>query len=545
MATFTTNPNHPANFYAFDINALHGIHLYSSSPTLLRVGNAMFDTGDNIEFAGVGFSYSGGALTGGTINSITSHIGGAVDFQISGMSMSVASFNAYAAAGNTEGFLTAVFAGADSITGSNLNDNLKGYAGNDTMNGLDGDDVLDGGAGADAMTGGKGNDTYYIDNAWDVIVETGASTADWVVSSLNIDLTKAAFIGIEHASLLGSANLNVTGDSGANWIMGNNGNNKLAGNQGNDIMMGGAGHDTLDGGSGDDKLYGGSGNDIYYVDSNNDKVDESATDGGDAGGVDLVYSTAESYSLANWVENATLVGTGENVFGNSMNNILVGNAGNNALIGNGGADTMTGGAGNDYYQVDHLQDKVVEYAGGGNDTVFSSISYTLGSNVEFLDLTGAALSGKGNTLNNVISGNDVGNTLDGAEGNDHLYGEAGNDTLIGGAGNDNLHGGAGTDTLDVSQGNDTVWYESTLDGADIIQGFDGDAAGGQDQLHLGNYFDALGVDDQDRAGRVQVVDKGTSVDIWVDTNGDGLVNAMIVTIQTADTITVGGDINLS
>jgi Ca2+-binding RTX toxin-like protein len=69
--------------------------------------------------------------------------------------------------------------------------------------------------------------------------------------------------------------------------------------------------------------------------------------------------------------------------------------------------------------------------GGGNngtDTVRSSVNHTLGNFVENLTLTGTALNGTGNLLNNVLTGSDAISVLTGAGGSDTLYGAGGNDT---------------------------------------------------------------------------------------------------------------------
>ncbi|UKP00491.1 calcium-binding protein [Nostoc sp. UHCC 0870] len=170
------------------------------------------------------------------------------------------------------------------------------------------------------------------------------------------------------------------------------------------------------------------------------------------------------------VYRASLAGTAQNdsIFGLAGNDILYGNGGNDILNGGTGADKMYGGTGNDTYYVDNVGDVVTEYAFQGTDTVRSSISYTLGANVENLTLTGTAYSGYGNTLNNVISGNSYNNYLSGGAGNDTLYGYGGNDILDGGTGADKMYGGTGNDTYYVDNVGDVV-TEYASQGADTVR----------------------------------------------------------------------------
>ena len=176
------------------------------------------------------------------------------------------------------------------------------------------------------------------------------------------------------------------------------------------------------------------------------------------------------------------------------------------LDGGAGNDTMVGGADNDTYVVDAAGDVVTEAAGGGTDTVLSAITYTLGSEVENLTLTGAGnVNATGNTLANVITGN---------SGNNIIIGGAGNDTIDGGTGIDTITGGAGADSINVNNGNDRLLYTSTLEVGDIVTNFDNaGGTGAQDYIDLDGLFDSLGVAAAARAGRTSLVDTGANVDL--------------------------------
>jgi VCBS repeat-containing protein len=310
-------------------------------------------------------------------------------------------------------------------------DSLSAGAGDDTLLGGAGNDILDGGTGADFMQGGLNHDTYVVENNSDLVIESLNEGVDLVQSGITYTLTD----NVENLTLTGSANIDGTGNALDNNILGNTGNNILIGLEGNDTLNGGAGADTM---------LGGTGNDTYVVDNAGDIVIENPGEG-----IDNVQSSI-SYTLTDNVENLTLAGTASiNGTGNALNNVIVGNTGNNVLSGlagndsltgnagndtldgGTGADTMAGGAGNDAYIVDNVGDLVTEALNAGIDTVQSSISYTLGVNVENLSLTGIdAINGTGNTLNNIITGNAAANVLDGSAGADSMTGGAGDDIYI-------------------------------------------------------------------------------------------------------------------
>ncbi|PWR18205.1 pectinesterase family protein, partial [Zavarzinia aquatilis] len=78
------------------------------------------------------------------------------------------------------------------------------------------------------------------------------------------------------------------------------------------------------------------------------------------------------------------------LFGGAAADTLAGLGGDDLIDGRGGADTMSGGVGDDSYVVDDAGDTVIEAAGEGNDTVSTSVTYTLaaGQEIETLQATG-------------------------------------------------------------------------------------------------------------------------------------------------------------
>jgi Ca2+-binding RTX toxin-like protein len=415
---------------------------------------------------------------------------------------------------------------------------------NATGNGLGNDitgnraaNILNGGTGADTMSGLAGNDTYFIDDIGDVVAELPGGGTDTVKSTITATLSD----NVENLILLGSLDIDGTGNSLNNTLTGNSGTNTLDGASGNDTMIGGAGDDTyfvgssgdkviesanrgtdavissisytlttnvenltlvginpingtgtsavniitgndganiLDGNAGADHLTGGDGDDTYIVDNTGDVVTEAAGQG-----LDTIKSSV-SHTLESEVENLTLTGTGAiNGTGNDLDNVMIGNSASNVLDGGLGADTMKGLGGSDTYIVDNIGDVVVEAASGGTDAVKASIDYTLGANIERLTLTGSdPLKGTGNTLANILTGNDGANVLDGQAGADTLRGGLGDDTLTGGIGADVLSGGTGADIFhfnSLTEKGDTI--TDFLGGTDLIEmvaaGFAGALAG--------------------------------------------------------------------
>lgn len=449
--------------------------------------------------------------------------------------------------------------GNDWLSGQAGDDSLYGGDGNDLLLGDSGNDTLDGGQDGlvDTLVGGAGDDTYIIDEDIDQIYENAGEGIDKVVASISYRLGA----NLEDLSLTGRSDINGTGNDLDNRMFGNRGQNVLSGEDGNDWLNGVA---NLDGSG--DTLIGGNGNDTYIINSKYDVVDE-----GDSNGTDQVFAAID-FSLKN---SSTVKGDIENLYllgnaaikgtGNDLNNDIRGNFGDNILDGQGGddilrggdgndtlyggtgadqlfgdagndkldggkdgqVDVLSGGVGNDIYYINESIDEIRESKGEGTDSVFASVSYGLGDNIENLELTGKGeISGWGNDGDNILRGNGAKNTLYGLGGDDELFGRGGGDTLVGGDGDDNYvissrddvideTGTNGWDTVRVSytfslvEDNKTVkgtFEKLVLGGTDNIDGTGNDVdnvilgntgnnilsgLGGNDRLYAGDGNDTL------------------------------------------------------
>ena len=385
--------------------------------------------------------------------------------------------------------------GNDTLFGGAGNDNLVGGEGSDSLNGGDGDDMLTGSTESasndtneyDTLDGGAGNDSIFSHGAHDQVL--GGDGNDFIAANgISIDggngndtiTVNGSPYGFQTAVSGGSGDdviagynsgpMHVSGDSGNDTVYGSYSSDWLDGGDGSDSINGDYGNDTLVGGSGVDSLMGGAGDDTYYVDNIADYVSETLW-WGDAGGYDRVFSSV-GFTLGDYLEALTLTGSaningvgnfGNNsISGNSGNNLLSGLAGNDTLQGGSGADSLFGGSGDDYYYVDNVGDVVSEQTtvgvdDGGYDHVASSITYTLPTYIEELDLLGFAnINGTGNSGDNYIYGNSGNNLLSRLAGADTIDATAGGtDTLAGGDGDDlYLVNAAGTV---ITEANTTDW----------------------------------------------------------------------------------------
>jgi trimeric autotransporter adhesin len=492
MATFTVSTAAGFDMLSIDVFDLFDYSSEIRAATSYRVLN---DAANFTRFNGTGLTYGvspfpNTQFTGGDITSFSKTVGGALQFTFGTITtLTAMELQTFKNTDDTLGLIGEALSGNDTITGG---------AGNDVLFGISGNDRIVGGLGADTMVGGLGNDTYVVDNIGDTIIEDASLPEDPIETIFEGDgddtvessITYAIGFGIENLTLTGTGNTNATGNIAPNIIKGNSGNN------------------IIDGGLAGDDMQGGAGNDTYYVDQDVDVVLDTS-------GFDVVFSSANSHTLGLGVENGTLIGSGLQLVGNTLANVLTGNdnslnaisggggndtinglggfdelrgglgndvldggdgddaltggTGNDTMIGgNGndfldgnpiffdvqdasGADKMSGGAGDDFYTVENVGDVVTEGLNAGTDRVNATISYVLTANVEELYLL---LPGNINATGNVLA--------------NKLFGSLGNNILDGKEAADIMQGFAGDDTYVVDVAGDRV-LEGFGAGTDLVK----------------------------------------------------------------------------
>ena len=427
---------------------------------------AVSDDGIVADFFGRGFTYdSSGFLIGGTLDRVAASANGE-SFDISEIDRDIVTLGDLVVSDDIAGALAVMFSGDDTIFGTPFDDVLNGFAGNDVLYGDSGDDdlrgeagndQLRGDAGSDTLRGGPGDDLFIVEDAGDMVIEAAGEGHDAVRSSVSHVLAA----NVEDLRLLGSADIDGTGNALGNTIIGNAGANALDGGGGKDRLYGEAGDDVLTGGDGG-LIDGGLGDDLFLVNGRT-SVRERAGEGTDA-----VRATVD-HTLSDHVEFLRLLGTGDIAGkGNAQDNTIVGNAGRNVLDGRGGSDRLfgeagddilitddgdliDGGPGDDLFLVDG-QAAVRERAGEGADAVRATADQTLSDHVESLRLLGTGdFAGKGNAQDNTIAGNAGANVLDGRGGFDRVFGGKGDDLLIARDG----------DFLAGQAGDDLYWLDTT------------------------------------------------------------------------------------
>uniref|UniRef100_UPI0034DE183A cadherin-like domain-containing protein n=1 Tax=Candidatus Thiodubiliella endoseptemdiera TaxID=2738886 RepID=UPI0034DE183A len=339
------------------------------------------------------------------------------------------------------------------------------------------DNIIDGVTGADEMIGGLGDDTYYVDNINDQVIENANQGTDTIQSSISQTLGEH----IENLTLLDFSKAEKGRVDGEDVLVyGFPKRNELDYIQGDAIenykgtcaltsianLITQTGTPTTEG-------------EVVNVAINNNwAINDPSLPASQLGGSNYLQQQAilNSYNI----DNDVIHGYNETGIANLLRGgrgvILSVNAGklwdDQNYVGNGGVNhavTLTGAVHSastgelmGFYISDSGRGKIndmtrfvdVETFREAADVMNAYSIYT----EKAVKLWDENIDGTGNNNANNIIGNRGDNTLDGLAGDDTIRAEAGNDVITGGLGDDILDGGRGNDTyhFNLGDGNDTI-----------------------------------------------------------------------------------------
>ncbi|OQP85509.1 hypothetical protein BTR14_15040 [Rhizobium rhizosphaerae] len=352
--------------------------------------------------AGKGLSFKNGAPTAGTVTGVSFIDGdGETLLQVTGGSFKAKDlYAAYTKKGSVEQLAQALFAGNDTVKGTDYDDIMSDpNPGNDTVFGLGGDDYIGGSAGNNKLDGGTG---------WDILTYDPWTYGN---KALKTGITLNAAKGTVKNPWGGTDKISnfeeFRGTNAKDTMIGSARDDSIAGLKGADLLDGGAGYDTLR--YSRDERHGGTKG--IVADLSTGKV-------------------VDGFGTVDTVKNF------EAVTGTFSGDRFIGDAKDNTFRGLAGIDSYDGGAGFD----------TVNLAGETGD------GQTHGARVDLRLATGQIIDdGYGNTETLVsiekIRGTQFGDDIILGAGDAKADGRGGDDRLTAGLGENELRGGDGADTF--------------------------------------------------------------------------------------------------
>jgi Ca2+-binding RTX toxin-like protein len=185
--------------------------------------------------------------------------------------------------------------------------------------------------------------TVTLSNAVNATINPDEAIGQVIITdTLQSSITRTLPNNVENLRLIGSNNINGTGNTGDNKITGNSGNNILAGANGNDIYCFNAstqlGSDTIQ-----ETTTGG----IDTLDFTGTNTAVRVNLGTTAVQTAVTNNLKLTFSANNTIENIISDSGNDRLTGNSLNNTLTGGGGNDQLTGQNGNDRLIGGFGDD------------------------------------------------------------------------------------------------------------------------------------------------------------------------------------------------------